>query len=68
MDYSILRYGAVADGVTNCAAAIQQAVDAIGNRLFKILSNSVIQTSSFSRHALRNAFLLAYQNTPFVRR
>ena len=28
MDYSILRYGAVADGVTNCAAAIQQAVDA----------------------------------------
>ena len=24
MDYSILRYGAVADGVTNCAAAIQQ--------------------------------------------
>ena len=38
-----------------------------GNRLFKILSNSVIQTSSFSRHALRNAFLLAYQNTPFVR-
>ena len=23
MDYSILRYGAVADGVTNCAAAIQ---------------------------------------------
>ena len=26
MDYSILRYGAVADGVTNCAAAIQQAV------------------------------------------
>ena len=25
MDYSILRYGAVADGVTNCAAAIQQA-------------------------------------------
>ena len=30
MDYSILRYGAVADGVTNCAAAIQQAVDAAG--------------------------------------
>ena len=28
MDYSILRCGAVADGVTNCAAAIQQAVDA----------------------------------------
>ena len=28
MDYSILRYDAVADGVTNCAAAIQQAVDA----------------------------------------
>ena len=25
MDYSILRCGAVADGVTNCAAAIQQA-------------------------------------------
>ena len=24
MDYSILRYGAVADGVTNCAAAIQR--------------------------------------------
>lgn len=28
MDYSILRCGAVADGTTNCAAAIQQAVDA----------------------------------------
>ena len=28
MDYDILRCGAVADGVTNCAAAIQQAVDA----------------------------------------
>ena len=25
MDYSILRCGAVADGVTNCAAAIQAA-------------------------------------------
>ena len=27
MDYNILTYGAVADGTTNCAAAIQQAVD-----------------------------------------
>ena len=28
MDYNILTYGAVADGATNCAAAIRQAVDA----------------------------------------
>lgn len=56
MDYSILRYGAVADGVTNCAAAIQQAVDAAaaagGGRVIvpagRFLSGSVLLKAMWS--------------------
>ena len=58
MDYSILRYGAVADGVTNCAAAIQQAVDAAaaagGGRVIvpagRFLSGSVLLKDNVELH------------------
>ena len=58
MDYSILRYGAVADGVTNCAAAIQQAVDvaaaAGGGRVIvpagRFLSGSVLLKDNVELH------------------
>ena len=32
-EYWITEYGAVADGVTNCAAAIQAAVDAAAHHI-----------------------------------
>lgn len=56
MDYSILRCGAVADGTTNCAAAIQQAVDAAaaagGGRVVvpagRFLSGSVLLKATWS--------------------
>ena len=58
MDYSILRYGAVADGVTNCAAAIQRAVDAAaaagGGRVIvpagRFLSGSVLLKDNVELH------------------
>ena len=58
MDYSILRCGAVADGVTNCAAAIQQAVDAAatagGGRVIvpagRFLSGSVLLKDNVELH------------------
>ena len=65
MDYSILRYGAVADGVTNCAAAIQQAVDAAaaagGGRVIvpagRFLSGSVLLKDNVELHLESGAVL-----------
>ena len=67
MDYDILRCGAVADGVTNCAAAIQQAVDAAaaagGGRVVvpagRFLSGSV--TAEGQRGAASGKRRCAYQ-------
>ena len=66
MDYSILRYGAVADGVTNCAAAIQQAVDAAaaagGGRVIvpagRFLSGSVLLKDNVELHLESGAVLI----------
>ena len=77
MDYSILRYGAVADGVTNCAAAIQQAVDAAaaagGGRVIvpagRFLSGSVLLKDNVELHLESGAVLISSLNpadiTPF---
>lgn len=67
MDYSILRYGAVADGVTNCAAAIQQAVDAAaaagGGRVIvpagRFLSGSVLLKDNVELHLESGAVLIS---------
>ena len=58
--YNILDYGAIADGVTNNAAAIQQAIDeasAEGGRV-------VIPQGCWHRHACRFciALLIAHRN------
>ena len=77
MDYSILRCGAVADGVTNCAAAIQQAVDAAaaagGGRVIvpagRFLSGSVLLKDNVELHLESGAVLISSLNpadiTPF---
>ena len=77
MYYSILRYGAVADGVTNCAAAIQQAVDAAaaagGGRVIvpagRFLSGSVLLKDNVELHLESGAVLISSLNpadiTPF---
>lgn len=70
MDYSILRYGAVADGVTNCAAAIQQAVDAAaaagGGRVIvpagRFLSGSVLLRDNVELHLESGAVLISSLN------
>ena len=70
MDYSILDYGAVADGVTNCAAAIQQAVDtasaAGGGRVVvpagRFLSGSVLLKSNVELHLESGAVLISSLN------
>ena len=70
MDYSILRYGAVADGVTNCAAAIQQAVDAAaaagGGRVVvpagRFLSGSVLLKDNVELHLESGAVLISSLN------
>lgn len=79
MDYSILRYGAVADGVTNCAAAIQQAVDAAaaagGGRVIvpagRFLSGSVLLKDNVELHLESGAVLISSLNpadiTPSLR-
>ena len=80
MDYSILRYGAVADGVTNCAAAIQQAVDAAaaagGGRVIvpagRFLSGSVLLKDNVELHLESGAVLISSLSpadiTPFLPR
>lgn len=70
MDYSILRCGAVADGVTNCAAAIQQAVDAAaaagGGRVVvpagRFLSGSVLLKDNVELHLESGAVLISSLN------
>ena len=72
MDYSILRYGAVADGVTNCAAAIQQAVDAAaaagGGRVIvpagRFLSGSVLLKDNVELHLESGAVLISSPGAP----
>ena len=72
MDYSILRYGAVADGVTNCAAAIQQAVDAAaaagGGRVIvpagRFLSGSVLLKDNVELHLESGAGTAPTLTTP----
>ena len=67
MDYDILRCGAVADGVTNCAAAIQQAVDAAaaagGGRVVvptgRFLSGSVLLKDNVELHLESGAVLIS---------
>ena len=70
MDYDILRCGAVADGVTNCAAAIQQAVDAAaaagGGRVVvpagRFLSGSVLLRDNVELHLESGAVLISSLN------
>ena len=70
MDYDILRCGAVADGVTNCAAAIQQAVDAAaaagGGRVVvpagRFLSGSVLLRDNVELHLKSGAVLISSLN------
>ena len=70
MDYSILRCGAVADGTTNCAAAIQQAVDAAaaagGGRVVvpagRFLSGSVLLKDNVELHLESGAVLISSLN------
>ena len=76
MDYSILRYGAVADGVTNCAAAIQQAVDAAaaagGGRVIvpagRFLSGSVLLKDNVELHLESGAVLISSLNPQILPR
>ena len=64
-EYWITEYGAVADGVTNCAAAIQAAVDAAaqagGGRVMvpagRFLSGSVMLRSHVELHLCSGAVL-----------
>lgn len=65
-DYNILDYGAVADGATNCAPAIQQAVDeasAAGGRVVipagRFLSGTVLLKSNVELHVSQGAVLLS---------
>lgn len=70
MDYDILRCGAVADGTTNCAAAIQQAVDAAaaagGGRVVvpagRFLSGSVLLKDNVELHLESGAVLISSLN------
>ena len=61
-EYWITEYGAVADGVTNCAAAIQAAVDAAaqaggGRVMGRFLSGSVMLRSHVELHLCSGAVL-----------
>ena len=66
-EYNILDFGAVADGVTNCAAAIQQAVDLAteqgGGRVLipagRFLSGTVMLKSNVELHLASGAVLLS---------
>lgn len=66
-DYNILTYGAVPDGTTNCAAALQQAVDeasaAGGGRVVlpagHFLSGSVLLKSNVELHLETGAMLIS---------
>lgn len=66
-EYNILDYGAVADGVTNCAAAIQKAVDLAtengGGRVVipagRFLSGTVLLKSNVELHLSAGAVLLS---------
>ncbi len=65
--YNILDYGAIADGVTNCAPAIQRAVDeashAGGGRVLipagRFLSGTVLLKSNVELHLALGATLLS---------
>lgn len=67
MDYSIIDYGAVADGVTNNRDAIQQAVDkaheAGGGRVIvpagRFLSGAIVLKSHVTLHLESGAWLIA---------
>lgn len=70
MDYNVLHYGAVPDGRTNCAAAIQTAVDtasaAGGGRVVlpsgRFLSGSVLLKSNVELHLQAGAVLISSLN------
>ena len=66
MDYNILDYGAVADGHTNCASAIQQAIDdasAKGGRVVipagRFLSGTITLKSNIEFHLAGGAVLIS---------
>ena len=68
--YNILDYGAIADGVTNCASAIQKAVDEAtangGGRVLipagRFLSGTVLLKSTVELHLALGAVLLSSLN------
>ena len=67
--YNILDYGAIADGVTNNAAAIQQAIDeasAEGGRVVipqgKYLSGTLVLKSNIDFHLEKGAVLISSLN------
>ena len=68
--YNILDYGAIADGVTNCAPAIQKAVDEAtsngGGRVLipagRFLSGTVLLKSNVELHLALGAVLLSSLN------
>ena len=71
MDYNILSYGAAADAKTNCAAAIQTAVDkasaAGGGRVVipagRYLSGSVLLKDNVELHLESGAVLISSLDT-----